>query len=152
MIDALLGDMEQYEEARAALQQLVDETLEAEMSAILAVQEAQNEADRQYQESRAVLAEEIRRAGMTEQQREIEDLELFYAKRIEMAKFYGLDVVALEADFEEKKNEIINDRVKVAVHLIRYRRSMGRELTEDEECNEVVKVFGKDALQLLEGI
>jgi hypothetical protein len=70
------------------------------------VQEAQNEADRQYQESRAVLAEEIRRAGMTEQEREIEDLTLFYAQRIEMAKFYGLDVLALEADFEQKKNEL----------------------------------------------
>jgi len=53
---------------------------------------------------------------------------------------------------EEKKNEIINDRVKVAVHLIRYRRSMGRDLTEDEERKEIVKVFGEDSIQLLEGI
>ena len=98
----LLRLNEQRDSASKAYLEMID----AENAAIIEGLNAAVQADMEYQDRKAAIAEEARQAGLSDQELQVEQVRLYYDRLIQEAEFYGVETVGLRQRMADEINAI----------------------------------------------
>lgn len=117
--------------------------LDAELDAIVEKSLAETQADMDSIERKKALSEEIRLLGLSDRERELEEIDNKYAKLKELAELYGLDVTNIEKKWAKERSAIEEDLANKKI------AESKRAADYEKNVERAKRQIARDSLQLV---